>query len=192
MPKKFIFKINNEPHFEGKLYTGRCMATTKAGTRCKRHCIIGYEYCYTHLETEKDLKIKDSTIPQADKGLFAYNRKSGNNDILFEPNDSIIKYNGEKINRDTLNDRYLQYNAPYAIDISSGQYIDSALKRGIGSLANTNPSHNNARFAIDRINKTTSLKATKNIRNNQEIFVSYGRAYRLHEPNTSFTTKNTR
>lgn len=192
MPKKFIFKINNEPQFEGKLYTGRCMAITRAGTRCKRHCIIGYEYCYTHLETEKDLKIKDSTIPQADKGLFAYNRRSGNNEILFGPNDPIIPYNGETINRNTLDDRYLEYTAPYAIDVSSGQYIDSALKRGVGSLANTNPSRRNARISVDKRNKTASLKAIKNIRNNQEIFVSYGREYRLHEPNTSFTTKNTR
>ena len=41
-----------------KLHTGRCSAHTKAGTRCKRHCIIGYEYYYAHLEKKKNQKLK--------------------------------------------------------------------------------------------------------------------------------------
>ena len=71
-------------------------------------------------------------------------------------------------------------------------YVDSALKRGVASLANTRNNNNNARISANTANKTITLKATKPIRNNQEIFVSYGRAYRLNEPNVRFATKNTR
>ena len=72
MPKTFFFKINQQPYFEGQLLTSRCSARTKRGTRCKRNCIIGYEYCFSHLETEKELKIKDSTIsfPKQKKGYL--------------------------------------------------------------------------------------------------------------------------
>lgn len=192
MPKKFIFNINNQPHFEGQLYTGRCRAHTKAGTRCKRNCIIGFEYCFTHLESEKELKIKDSTIPEANKGLFAYNHRKGNNEVLFRRGDTISQYNGENINTHTLDERYSDKTAPYAVEVSRDRYVDSALKRGVASLANVKPNHNNASFSINQVNKTVKIKATKPIKNNQEIFLSYGRQYRLHEPNTSFITKNTR
>ncbi len=192
MPKKFIFKVNNVPQFEDTLYTGRCLAHTKKGTRCKRHCIIGYEYCYSHLESEMELKIKDSTIPQAQKGLFAFNKKKEPNDIIFRKDEEISQYNGENIHNATRNQRYGQYNAPYGLQITNDNFIDSALKRGVGSLANTRNNGNNARFSVNTRNRTAKIIATKPIRNNTEIFVPYGRSYRLNEPNVSFQTKNTR
>ena len=191
MPKKIVFSVNNDVQFEGKLHTGRCSAHTKAGTRCKRHCIIGYEYCYTHLEKEKELKIKDSTIPQADKGLYAFNHTKPANEILFRRDQTITDYNGQHINEAQLNQRYGEYTAPYTVRINQNYYVDSALKRSVGSLANTS-NNNNARLSTNTVNKTIKLKATKPIRNNQEIFVSYGRAYQLNEPNVRFATKNTR
>jgi hypothetical protein len=192
MPKKFVFSVNNDVQFEGKLHTGRCSAHTKAGTRCKRHCIIGYEYCYTHLEKDKELKIKDSTIPQADKGLFAFNHTKPDNQVIFRKDQTIADYNGQLINEATRQQRYGQYTAPYAIRIGPNTISDGALRRTVGSLANTRPGHNNATISVNPQMRTAKIKATQPIRNNNEIFVSYGRSYQLHQPNVRFATKNTR
>ena len=78
-------------------------------------------------------------------------------------------------------ERYGSYTAPYGIQISKRQNEDGALHRGIGSLVN-HPPHNgrsNARFSVSK--QRIVLVATKNIRNNQEIFVNYGRDYRFNE-----------
>jgi hypothetical protein len=94
MPKKFVFSVNNAQQFEGKLYTGRCSGLTKGGSRCKRNCIIiGFEYCFLHLKKEQQLKIKDSTIPQADEGLFAIDKSEPANETIFRAGDTISKYN---------------------------------------------------------------------------------------------------
>lgn len=193
MPKTFIFKVNDEPQFQGQLLTARCSANTKNGTRCKRNCIIGYEYCYSHLESEQQLKIKDSTIPEAEKGLFAFNRKKGPNETIFKKDQIITPYNGQNISHAETTARYGDFTAPYAVEVGK-RVIDSALQRGVGSLANTNPKKNNATFVVSTRNNIPSakVKATKPIKNNQEIFLSYGRAYRLHEPSVSFVTKTTR
>jgi hypothetical protein len=193
MPKEFIFKINDENQFQGQLLTSKCSANTKNGARCKRNCIIGYEYCYSHLESEKQLKIKDSTIPQAEKGLFAFNRKKAPNETIFKKDQVITEYNGENISPAQKTARYANKTAPYAVEVGR-RVIDSALQRGVGSLANTKPNHNNASFSVSTRNNTPSakVKATKPIKNNQEIFLSYGRSYKLHDPAVSFTTKNTR
>lgn len=193
MPKKFIFNVDDEPQFEGQLLTSRCSANTKNGTRCKRNCIIGYEMCYSHLASEQNLKIKDSTIPQAEKGLFAFDRRKGPDETIFKKDQTITQYNGENISPAQKTARYGNKTAPYAVEVGR-RVIDSALQRGVGSLANTKPAHNNATFSVSTRNNIPSakIKATKPIKNNQEIFLSYGRAYRLHDPSVSFVTKTTR
>ena len=193
MPKKFIFKVNDETQFEGQLLTSRCSANTKTGTRCKRNCIIGYEMCYSHLASEQNLKIKDSTIPQAEKGLFAFDRRKGPNETIFKKDQTITKYNGETITQVEKQNRYGNKTAPYAVQVGR-RIIDSALERGVGSLANTRPAHNNATFSVSTRNNIPSakIKATKPIKNNQEIFLSYGPAYALHDPSVSIQTKTTR
>ena len=50
----------------------------------------------------------------------------------------------------------------------------------------------NARFVIKRMNGRNhhiALKAIRNIRNGQEIFVDYGLDYILNEPDTRYNTK---
>ena len=86
-----------------------------------------------------------------------------------------------------LNNRYGEYTPPYAYKIDKNNFRDASLKRGVGSLGNTNRNKNNARISPNTINKTATLKATKNIRNGSEIFVSYGSDYSMDEP-TSFRT----
>ena len=47
--KEFIFKIDNYVIYHGNLVSSQCTAHSKAGSRCKRRCVIGIPFCYTHL-----------------------------------------------------------------------------------------------------------------------------------------------
>jgi hypothetical protein len=180
MPYYFNYYEPNtgEKIFHKKLLTGRCNGISNTGTRCKRKCIIGFEYCYNHLIKIKKLRIKDSTIPNAGKGLFCYDPSQPYNAIIFRPNDTVIEYKGEHLTLRQLEDRYEGNNAPYTVRVKQDDYIDSAVNRGVGSLANHKAvSYTNARLSSNYTNSTVSIKATKNIRNNQEIFVNYGDEY---------------
>jgi hypothetical protein len=183
----FTFRINGNIHFRTQLQSLQCVEITKNGTRCKRKCVIGSPFCCTHLAYNHHLKIKPSLIPNAGKGLYAVDPRSADqNEILFHKGETICKYRGELIDLDTLEERYDEYTAPYAVRISANSFEDGAKVRGIGSLANTRPGHNNATLSIYQ--GRASLKATRNIKNGEEIYLSYGRAYRLHEPEVEYGT----
>ena len=49
--------------------------------------------------------------------------------------------------------------------------------------------HQNARLVVNFQNNTARLKATKNIRNGEEIFVSYGHQYHINETGVQYRTK---
>ena len=185
----FTFKINNETLFRAKLHSIQCEANTKAGIRCKRKCVIGSPFCNVHLKYDHDLQIKKSLIPNAGKGLFAIDPHDKNgHEVIFKKGDTIANYNGEIIDRNELINRYGdgEETAPYAIQISQNRFEDASIIRGIGSLANTKANHNNSTISLSR--GFARLKATKNIRNGDEIYLSYGRAYRLNDPGVSYST----
>jgi hypothetical protein len=154
------------------------------------------------LQSVLHLKIKPSNIPNAGKGLFALDKNLGANAIVFRHNltnqylsDEICNYSGQIISLDTLETRYEDTTAPYAIEITANElYEDAASRRGVGSIANqsTVAFPANARFVIKRMNGRNhhiALKAIRNIRNNEEIFVDYGLDYIMNEPDTKYTTK---
>lgn len=183
----FTFKINDEIQYRTQVQSLQWADNTKAGARCKRRCVIGSPWCSTHLSYKHHLKIKPSLISNAGKGLYACDPlNSTSNAVLFKKGETIVKYHGELINLETLNERYDHHTAPYTVQISANSYEDGAKTRGIGSLANTNPGHNNATFSIYQ--GRASLKATKPIRNGEEIYLSYGRAYKLNEPDVEYGT----
>jgi hypothetical protein len=192
MPYIFTYyNPDNSIRFQHQLATERCIGTSKTNQRCRRLVTIGINQCFQHMS---NLKIKSSMIDNAGKGLFAYNKSRPNDAILFKPNDKIVDYLGDRIDNNELNQRYGDHTAPYALKINNNLYIDPATRRGIGSLANKPDNNNpnpllrqsNAKFSVNARNHTASLKATKNIRNNQEILTSYGRAYVLQD---NYTTK---
>jgi len=181
-PSSYYFSFYDDHHdriFYGRLSSHRCSFIKTNHQQCKKRSVIGFEYCTSHLTKAKHLQIRKSTIPNAGKGLFAYLENSPNNSIVFRNGDTICQYNGEHISREELMNRYQGKTAPYAFQLNQNEMIDSALDRGIGSLANTKANHNNARFSINNQNHTVSIKATKNIRNGEEIFIPYGRSYRF-------------
>ena len=56
--KEFIFKIDNDVIYHGNLVSFQCAAHSKSGSRCKRRCVIGIPFCYTHLLYKNHLRIK--------------------------------------------------------------------------------------------------------------------------------------
>jgi len=183
----FQFKIGEHVQFRTQLQSLQCTDVTKKGTQCKRKCVIGSPWCSTHLSYKHHLKIKTSLIPNAGKGLFACDPLSSDaNEVLFKKGATICKYFGEVIDRDTLIERYSDKTGPFVIGISNNRFEDGAKTRGVGSLANTNPHHQNASISV--YNGRASLKATKNIKNGDEVYLSYGREYKLNQPGVEATT----
>ena len=192
MPQRFRFEINEEGVWtishEAILNAQRCLGYTKTGHRCQRKCVIGFEYCSTHLESIKKLKIKNSTLPNAGKGLFVSDKSKGPNDIVFKKNDKIVEYNGKIKTQEQLDEEYGNYTAPYAMNIRGTEnVIDAGDKRGVGSLINhKSRTQSNCKFKDTRQNHRTvgvEIVATKSIRNGQELFVSYGDDYIIEDEN---------
>ena len=145
MPYKFKFEINqgSQQHpdyvtsYEEIMNSTQCHGHTKAGTRCKRKCIVGFEYCPSHLASIKNLKIMNSNIAGAGKGLFVWHKsKENTNEPVFKKGDPIINYEGKQKTMERIHDEYGEYTAPYAIEYKQGQALDAGSKRGVGSLAN--------------------------------------------------------
>ena len=183
MPYKFIYYNPDDTiRFQKNLTTERCIHVNQTnGHRCSRKVSIGVNLCFQH---RGDLKIKPSLIEHAGKGLFAFDRESPNsNDIVFRPQDKISDYLGDRINSEELIRRYGNDTAPYGLQVNNNLFIDAATRRGIASLANRPSRHHqpNARFSVNTTTHKATLKATKNIRNNQEILTSYGNSYAIQD-----------
>ncbi len=197
MPQRFRFEVNENNEWvikhEAILNAQRCLGHSKNGQRCKRKCIIGFEYCPTHLESIKKLKIKTSTIPNAGKGLFVSDKTKGPNDIVFRNNDKIVVYNGVLKSMEQKQQQYGNHTAPYGMIIpGTNNIIDAGDKRGVASLVNHKAfTYANTRFKEIRENHRAvgiEIVAKQNIKNGSELFSTYGNAYRFNEP-TRYSTK---
>jgi hypothetical protein len=180
----YTFSYYSHTHdlmFRGVMESHQCQFIKRNQERCKRRCILPFEFCHSHLEPALGLAVKTSNLPNSGKGLFTtVDRRRG---------DKLCLYNGEVINRDQLNERYGDLTAPYCVMVSGnnlGTYIDSATERGVASFANTYPAHNNARLVVNQRNKKVSLEATRNIAAGSEIYTSYGQAYRMPSAQTYY------
>lgn len=173
----------------------RCAHTHPAtGVQCSRVQYIGAGLCWQHLAIDRRVKIAASNIPGAGKGLFAFSRKEAPGAVLFRRGDVIVPYDGELLSRRAHDARYgvgRQSTAPYSIERSKTQFEDGACLRGVGSLVNTRKGPN-AKLAPAAKGHTVKIVATRTIRNNDEIAVSYGRSYRMTEPGVSHATRVTR
>ena len=194
MPKRFQFYPPHSviPRFECDLQSGICPSLTKTGLQCKRRTIIGLPFCWSHTLSHRNVRVKDSTIPNSGKGLFAINKQAAANAILFRNLDFIVEYDGEFINKTELERRYGDYTAPYAGEITPTRFEDGACRRGIGTIGNYRQNFN-AVLDIDENAHPHRLivRASKIIRNGQEIFIDYGSQYLMNE-GTTYKTKNVR
>ena len=192
MPYNFTFQEDNTARFSCPLVKGRCsFVNPRTDKRCERTQYLGFDVCWQHLRIKYKIRIAQTTLPGVSgKGLFAFNN-TNNKDIVFKPNDTIITYRGQPVSADDLEQRYGDKTAPYAVVINKTSFIDAGCERGVGSFANNKArSKANAKLSLNK--GVITLKATKNIRNGDEIFVSYGDVYRLKEEGVSHQTKYVR
>jgi hypothetical protein len=195
MPTKYFHFLNEDKNtqFDAPLNSQQCIhIIPRTGQQCKRRVVIGSPCCFQHCDDKYNLQIKNSTIPNAGVGIFAFNKnKQQQRKPVFKEDTMIVPYHGELINKRQLNQRYGNKTAPYAVQLSK-YYEDGAIQRGIGSLANTkNKTHNNAILTYRETKpRTAQLKATKNIYHGQEILVDYGDEYRLNERGAKHSTNN--
>ena len=145
---------------------GQCTATTAKGNRCrKRTCRSGL--CWQHLKRDSGLRIRPSGVPGAGLGLFA---AAG-----FKRGDVIAPYEGEKLTRRRVDERYGDERGEYVLCRDSKRCIDSAATNSSAArFANDSRGtdfRNNARFRALRV------EATRRIRPGDEIFVAYGKDY---------------
>ena len=176
MPYQFQFYVDDNVHFECTLNSVQCTGRVKNGSRCKRKCIVPFEYCPVHLKNNLNLVVKTSTIPNAGKGVFAHGEP---NAIIFRKDDRICSYDGQILTTQEIDDRYTDgpLTAPYAVNTANDTNVDCACKRSVGSLINNSPGNNNVRFSWNAGQRKLSIKASKHIRGGQELFLAYGRQY---------------
>ena len=192
MPYNFTFKEDDTARFSCPLVKGRCsFVNPRTDKRCERTQYLGFDVCWQHLRIKYKIRIAQTTLTGVSgKGLFAFNN-TNNKDIVFKPNENIITYRGQPVSADDLEQRYGNKTAPYAVMINKSSFIDAGCERGVGSFANNKArSKANAKLSLNK--GVITLKATKKIRNGDEIFVSYGDVYRLKEEGVSHQTKYVR
>ena len=185
----------------------KCKAITKKGTRCNKTTTAS-PYCWIHLRALENLIIKPSTIPNAGLGLFTTKsilipkpkKKKGKRRKKRKSKPKlpvITAYAGPIVRQNPQNG--------YTLKIAKHAYMDgSDPNSSAARFSNTcKPKMvkdkicvKNAKFVINKRNKTATMKATKDIvveskkrkkrgrkPKNQpipatEIFVDYGQ-YRL-------------
>ena len=197
MPWRFSFYDQQGLKFRENLHRFHCTAINDNGEHCHNICVIGEHYCWIHLLWKKHLRIKQSNIQGAGKGCFAINKKVADNAVIFHKDQTILNYDGEKVTRQTLNQRYgTNHTAPYAVELSRPRnlYEDAALNRSAMSCVNS-PPHGvqpNCRLTTNVHRTICMVKANRDIRNGEELYASYGTDYRFNEEGTHFDTRYVR
>lgn len=144
----------------------RCHGISKTGRPCKNVTLRGI-YCNVHHRTIEGLRITNSTLPDANFGLFALKQ--------FRRGENIAPYDGDLTN---LEDDYaLQIKKNPLTFISARRTNTGAGRYANARLARLGQGPNNSQLVYDRRGRIAHLKATKTIEPKQEITTAYGRGY---------------
>ena len=124
-----------EQKFDCLLAQKKCKADD-----CYMWVDIGLPYCDEHLKQILHVEIKESTIPNAGLGVFAYQPDvTKRNKPVFSPKKfSNLIYEGDVLTEAQLNDRYgagETFSGPYILQ-SNKKFVDSSCNRGVVSMIN--------------------------------------------------------
>lgn len=206
------------PDFACALKCRQCEAMAHKGRkRCTKRTCFGVPYCHIHIRWKLHLAIADSTIPNAGKGLFAWNEAKRPNGVVFRRGNLITEYIGENLGKRDLDARVGDDGlAAYALEpvlvrrggeagvpVEYGEndtlIIDAACVRGIASFANalSDNRQTNATLGYRMVGtgearrRVAGLFAKKDIRHKEEILVSYGENYDPADTGVSHFTRKT-
>jgi len=213
---KKSFDFTNNPGC--KLYKLPCMCY-KDGTKtlCTRQSYNSAGLCWQHLKTRWNLTVRQTNISDGGgqrlrmRGLFACDIKKAENEIVFKEGDVICPYIGIVFTEQEFSSIYPKSDdttAPYMIPIlvrtarkrdeDTTLYVDAACLRGIGSLANHDTGKKNAIFVSSELEIPNLeegilpwLQAVRDIKNGEEIYVSYGKDYQMEMENIETFTRPT-
>jgi SET domain-containing protein len=123
------------------------------------------------------LSIKKSQIPSAGNGLWA--------EKDFKRGEIIVKYEGEIISsrecerrnqaQEGYGDYYFFLSKTKCIDAQHTLWAKGRYANDASGLTRVEGLRNNARYEF--VNKEVVIRASRNIKSGEEIFVSYGRSY---------------
>lgn len=132
---------------------------------CKNEAEYG-TLCWIHLALNKGLAIQESTIENAGMGLFTL--------IDRKKNSIITEYTGKLITPDEAKNS----NSHYLLQTTKNWIIDGQDKNEIGYGRWINEYKKpNVRFSWDAKNKIAKIRAIKNIKAGEELFLNYGNSY---------------
>ena len=145
----------------------QCTSSNCKGTQCKSRTKYGI-YCWTHLRAKQALRIKQSQIANAGKGLYAAK--------TFSKGEEVAKYTGDRIATDMVDKRSM-----YVLELSRKVCLDAArTNTAPGRMLNDSRGTGkcpNCAFVIDTRNKTARILTTKRVMEGDEFLVSYGAQY---------------
>ena len=144
--------------------------------------------CWVHLLKEHSLRIGDSRIAGAGKGLFCSRTsripaqvQRSRDSVVFRAGDKVIEYVGDEIGYDEFDRRYAGKTAPYGLEAQRGKVVDAGCLRGVGSFVNhKSRTQANGRFSRGRDGRIW-IVATKPIHLGEEITVNYGSDYNFDD-----------
>ena len=153
-----------------------CGGTRKDGEPCT--LTQRYELCHFHSVTEMKVRVFESQNFNGVPGLFAFNGKYDNRNVIFNKGDVIGEYTGDLKTFEELQDTYPDKEIwpKYVFQCHQGLYIDAVNDRCLMAMMNSasgRPKLRNAEFCYDRTRMKCHVKATKNIRNLDEISPYY-------------------
>lgn len=188
---RYFHFISPTTDFHSALQTRQCTKIKADGQQCKMRVQIGLPFCWMHRKFHLHLVVKPSTIHGAGDGVFAIDTKKAAGEVVFKAGVRVCYYDGEIISEDTLVARYGDKTAPYGVQTRRDTFEDGAVRRSIGSLFNHKPTrYTNSKLTTNNQGKAL-IMTTKNIRNGDEMFINYGRQYKMQEQGVQ-TGTNTR
>lgn len=148
--------------------TSRCVHVGDKG-RCKRMTVITHPFCGQHTREHLGVTVAKSNIAKAGLGLFA--------EKVFNVEDRIVEYSGEKLTTDQFDRRYDKDNmGSYGIMLSEKHVIDARKSNsGVARYAcdyHGSGKRPNAEYV--NFGGRIWIVATKKIKVGSEILTDYG------------------
>ena len=177
--------LNTGRTFSCKMKKVVCGAKTNTGRPCRNKVVIGLKSCHMH----RKVKIAQSTIPRAGKGVFAKRD--------YKVGQRIGYYRGDVLSTNAHNQRYgsgKRDHAPYSLQGSKSKIIDAECTRSTMSMINGTrlKKDANAVFGGRMQSKATGkmpVKAFRSIKKGDEVFVHYGASYFRTAENARHSTR---
>ena len=192
MPYLFKYDDGQGQQFQCNITCTPCGYITASGRACSRNVCIGLPRCWQHTRKEYNVRIKNSSIPGAGKGLFYQDPAYAIGATIDLPAvRNLFKYTGQIITEAQYTQRYGDEDdtpsmlVPYFSPGPGGRDIDAACQRGIASLINHSKSAN---CRIRPVGQDVMVTTTRKLRNGEELLINYSNTIQF-DPRIKYSTK---